>query len=232
MSPTTQKFKFYFPKQKLWGLIVYQPRWGLNLTGWLLTILLLVAITVFSILNIHSFLAPSSPIQAEALVVEGWIGDDGIKEAIAEFRKQNYQLLITVGGPLGTGSYLSEYQNFAQLSAATAIKLGFEPEKITAITTPKTKRDRTFASAMAVKQWLDKNKPQITAINLYSKDVHSRRSWLLFQRALNPKVAVGIIAQPPLDYDPQFWWTSSSGFRAVIAEAIAYIYAKFLMKIL
>ncbi len=227
MSPIAQKIKSYVPQQKLWGLIAYQPRWGLTLKGWLSTLLLLVAITVFLIFNIYPFLAPSAPIKAEALVVEGWIGDDGIKGAMAEFQEQNYQLLITVGGPLGGGAYLSEYQDFAHLSAATAIKLGFDTEKIMAIVTPPSQRDRTFASAIAVKQWLEQNEPQITAINIYSDNVHSRRSWLLFQRALNPELAVGIIAHPPPDYDAQSWWTSSQGFRTVIGEAIAYVYAKF-----
>ena len=39
---------------------------------------------------------------------------------------------------------------------------------------------------------------------------------------------VGVIAHPPVDYDPQTWWTSSQGFRKVVIEALAYIYAKFL----
>ena len=229
MSPTAQKVKSYFPKQKVWGLIAYQPSWGLTLKGWLFSILLLVAITIFLILNIYPFLALSVPIKAEALVIEGWIGDDGIKGAMAEFEQQNYQLLITVGSPLESGAYLSEYKDYAQLSATTVIQLGFDAEKIATIATPARQRDRTFASAMAVRQWLEQNEPKITSINLYSKNVHSRRSWLLFQKALNPEVAVGIIAHPPLDYDPQYWWTSSQGFRTVTSEAIAYIYAKFFL---
>lgn len=221
------KIQSYFPKQQLWGLIAYQPRWGLTSKGWLSTILVLVAITIFLILNIYTFLAPSAPIAAEALVIEGWIGDDGIQGAISEFQQQNYQLLITVGIPLERGAYLSEYKDFAQLSAATAIKLGFDAEKIVAVPTPNRQRDRTLASAKALKQWLEQNKPQITTINLYSRNVHARRSWLLFQRALNPEIAVGVIAQPPGNYNTQSWWTSSQGVRVVIGETIAYVYAKF-----
>ena len=211
----------------LWGLINYQPRWGLTIKGWLLTIFSVIAVTIFLVFNIHSFLAPTAPIEAEALVIEGWIGDDGIKGAIAEFEERDYQILITVGTPLPLGGYLSEYKNFAQLSTATAVKLGFNADKIATIATPPIKRDRTLASAIAVKQWLRQNYPQITAINVYSKHVHSRRSWLLYRRVFEPKIEVGIIAHPALDYDARTWWLSSEGVRVIIGEAIAYVYGKF-----
>lgn len=227
MFPADKKIKSYFPKQKLWGLIAYQPFWGLTIKGWLSMMLVLLAIAIMVVINIHSFLAPVAPIEAEALVIEGWIGDDGIQGAIAEFQQQDYQILITVGTPLLRGAYLSEYKNFAQLSAATAIQLGFDPEKIAIIPIPPTKRDRTLASAIVVKKWLKENYPQINAINLYSKNVHSRRSWILYKKACNPEVNVGIIAHPPVDYDARSWWTSSEGFREITGEAIAYIYAKF-----
>ena len=228
MFPASKKIKSYFPKQKLWGLIAYRPSWGLTLKGWLSTIFILIAIATSILLNIHPFLSPSAPIAAEVLIVEGWISDDGIKGAIAEFERGNYQLLITVGIPIPRGVYLSKYKDFSSLSAATAIQLGFDSSKLVAIPTPPTKRDRTLASGVTVKQWLEKNYPQITRVNLYSYNVHGRRSWLLFKRALNPKIEVGIIAHPTVDYNPESWWTYSDGFREVISEAIAYIYAKFL----
>ena len=223
----SSNIKSYFHKQKLWSLISYQPRWGLTLKGWLLTICSFMAITIFLGFNIYSFLAPVAPIKAEALVVEGWIDDDGIKSAIAHFQQQDYQILITTGTPLTRGSYLSEYQNFAQLSAATAVKLGFDRGKIAIVPTPPIERDRTLASAIAVKQWLQQNQPQITAINVYSKGVHGRRSWLLYREALKPEIKVGIISHTPTSYDARSWWKSSEGARETLSEAIAYVYAKF-----
>lgn len=227
MLLTSSNIKSYFHKQKLWSLISYQPRWGLTFKGWLLIILSFMSISIFLGFNIYSFLAPVAPIDAEALVVEGWIDDDGIKDAIAHFQQQNYQILITTGTPLGRGSYLSEYKNFAQLSAATAVKLGFDENKIAMVSTPSVERDRTLASAIAVKQWLQQNKPQITAINVYSKGVHGRRSWLLYREAFNPEMKVGIISHTPVSYNAQSWWKSSEGARETISEAIAYIYVKF-----
>lgn len=83
MSLKSSNIKSYFHKQKLWSLISYQPRWGLTFKGWLLTICSFMAVTVFLGFNIYAFLAPVAPMDAEALVIEGWIDDDGLQGAIA-----------------------------------------------------------------------------------------------------------------------------------------------------
>ena len=88
--------------------------------------------------------------------------------------------------------------------------------------------NRTLTSALEVKKWLVQNELNFEAANVYSQDVHSRRSWLLYSKALEPEIKVGVIAHPPQDYDPETWWTSSQGFRSVLSEALAYVYAKFL----
>ena len=216
-------------KTKLWGLISYQPRWGLSIRGWLGVLFVVAVMLGLLILQLEPFLAYSRPVEAEILVVEGWIGDEGIMGAINEFERYPYQLMITAGSPFGRGEYLSEYKDFAHLSKATMVTLGLDPQQIQPIPTPQVIRDRTLTSASAVKKWLNnttKFNPQ--GINVYTADVHSRRTWLLYKQILEPEIAVGIIAHPPLDYNPDAWWASSEGFRKVFSEAIAYIYAKFL----
>jgi len=65
------------------------------------------------------------------------------------------------------------------------------------------------------------------SINVLTEDAHARRTWLLFQEALGPGVAVGIISVPDPDYDANHWWRSSDGVREVLDEGIAYGYARF-----
>ena len=215
-------------RTKLLGLISYKPRWGLSIRGWL-GVVLGTAFLFWSLLfRLESFLAHSAPLDAKILVVEGWIGDEGIIGAINEFERKPYKLMITAGNPFGRGEYLSEYKDFANLSKATMVTLGFDPDKIQPIPTPQVIRDRTLTSAGAVKEWLDSTKINPQAVNVYTLDVHSRRTWLLYKKAFEPDIAVGIISHPPLDYDPNTWWASSEGFRKVCSEGIAYIYAKFL----
>ena len=215
-------------RTKLWGLVSRQPRWGLTIRGWLGIGLAIALLFFFALFKLEPFFAHSAPVKAEILVVEGWIGDDALKGAIAEFNSKPYELLITAGSDFGRGEYLSEYKNFANLSKSSLIVFGFDPDKIQPIRTPLAKRDRTLNSAGAVKQWLKENKPKVTGINIYSENVHARRSWVVYRKVFEPKIKVGVIAHPALTYDPQRWWASSDGFKRVTGECIAYLYTLFL----
>ena len=213
---------------KLWGLISRQPRWGLTIRGWLGILLAIALLFWFTLFRLESFFAHSAPVKAEILLVEGWISDDALKGAIAEFNNHPYELLITAGSDFGRGEYLSEYKDFAHLSAASLITFGFNPQQIQPIRIPLIERDRTLNSALEVKRWLQENKFDVSGINIYSENVHARRSWLIYQKVFKPEVKIGVIAHPAITYNPQRWWASTDGFKRVIGECIAYIYTVFL----
>ncbi|MEA5602410.1 ElyC/SanA/YdcF family protein [Nostoc sp. UHCC 0252] len=171
----------------------------------------------------------TSPIKsAEVLVVEGWLPDYAIQQALSEFKTGSYRLVITTGGSIEKGNYLSEYKNFAEVSAATFKKLGLESEKVVAVPTPMVIKDRSYASAAEFNRWLSNSDLNPQSVNVFSLDVHTRRSWLLFKKLLTPNVQVGAIAAKTQDYEPNKWWDSSHGVRAIIDESIAYLYARFL----
>lgn len=209
------------------NLIHRQEVWVLTIQGWLVVLVGAAALMLFLLNNIYPFLALNSPIKADVLVVEGWMPDCAIKSAISEFKRGGYQKLVTTGLPITHGFYLTEYNNFAEVSAATLIALGFDPDKLVAVPAPEVIRNRTLASAAALRQWIGDSNLKVESINIYSLDVHARRSWLILKQALSPEIKVGVIAAEPLNYDPRKWWTSSCGVRSVISEAIAYIYASF-----
>ncbi|NJL84390.1 MAG: YdcF family protein [Chloroflexaceae bacterium] len=212
----------------LWDLLEYKPLWTLTLKGWFMVLSLAApAIAVF-IMGIQRFLCLAKPIAAEVLVVEGWLRDEAIAGALQEFHRGSYQLLITTGVPLNRGIYLSEYQTFAELAAATLIRLGFAPDKLVAVSAPKVLRDRTLTTAIAVRDWLGQANLEIRGINVYSFDVHTRRTWLLYRRVLEPRLRVGAIAYHSPDYPPHRWWAQSGSVRDVMSETIAYLYVKFI----
>ncbi|HAA28237.1 MAG TPA: cytosine deaminase [Cyanobacteria bacterium UBA8553] len=208
-------------------LIHQQKIWVLTTQGWLLSITTIVILILFCITHVHPFLAPYSPVKADILVVEGWLEDYVIKNAMKEFEKGSYQKLITTGLPLPRGYYLSQHKSFAELSAATLITLGFDPDKLVAVPAKNVTRNRTDASATALRQWIANSGLKVKSINLYTFDVHSRRSWLIFKQTLAPEIKVGVIAVESRSYDPKRWWTSSEGVRSIISETIAYLYARF-----
>jgi hypothetical protein len=214
-----------YPKLKrFWGLLEYKSQWTLTLQGWALLLLALGAIALIFLTQIQPFLAVSQPIKAEVLVVEGWMGDEALQGAIAEFKNGNYQLIVTTGMPLSRGSYFVAYKNYAELAAATLTTLGIRADQIVIVPTPKVNINRTLASALVLKAWLSRSHPSIQSLNLFSFDVHTRRSWLLFKKVLEPETKVGCIAYPSEDYDLRRWWTSSEGVKAILSETIAYLY--------
>ncbi|WP_315785719.1 ElyC/SanA/YdcF family protein [Fischerella sp. JS2] len=203
-----------------------QYLWMPTTLGWGVIIAVFAVMTSLTVMHIHPFLAINSPLQqADVLVVEGWIPDYALKQAATEYQKKSYSQIITTGVPLEKGSYLLEYKNYAEIAALTLKNIGLESEKIVAVSSPEVKKDRTYASAIALHQWLEKSNSQITAINLFTHDTHARRSWLIFQKALAPKIQVGIISSTPQNYEPNKWWIYSAGVRSIINEIVAYVYA-------
>tara|TARA_Y100000588_G_scaffold165341_1_gene179364 strand:+ start:315 stop:968 length:654 start_codon:yes stop_codon:yes gene_type:complete len=209
------------------GLIKKKERYGLTLRGWLVAGLMGVVFLAIAKSVLYPFLALSSPVRGSIMVVEGWLPDYALKVAVADFRMGDYELLITTGGPLGKGAYLAEYQNYADLMAATLTAKGFNKSKIVSIPAPTVRKDRTYATAVKVRQWLSKNKPSVSAIDVYSLGPHARRTRLLFDAAMGRDIRVGIISVASKDYEADGWWRSSDGVRTVLSETIAYIYAKF-----
>ena len=126
------------------------------------------------------------------------------------------------------GAHLSAYQTYAQLGAATLIKLGLNSNVVQAVPAPFVRHDRTYLSAVTLKKWLLEHDIVLTRIQLISYGPHARRSRLLFQKALGKDVAIGVIPIPSREYDAQHWWLYSAGVRSVIGEGSAYLYARFL----
>jgi hypothetical protein len=220
--------KVFYNKQKFPKIRLLKQRqmWMLTLQGWVSLFATAALSFVFTITHIHSFLAVTSPIKADALVVEGWVTDEALKQAFTEFSNGSYRQIFTTGIPVERGFYLVEYKNYAEIAAATLEKLGVPKEKLVVVPAPDVIKDRTHASAVAFRQKLLNSNDQVKSVNLFTNDAHARRSWLIYKQILAP-VKVGVIAANPSGYDPKKWWVSSEGVRTVISEMIAFIYAVF-----
>ncbi len=208
-------------------LIYRQEIWLPTAQGWLAITVFVAAVMLFLQTHLYSFLALTRPIKADVLVIEGWMQDDAFKDVIAEFERGDYQKLITIGPALHEGYHLAIYKNFAERGAAVLIKLGFDPDKVIAVPTPYVHTNRTYASAVALRQWILNSDLKVKSLNLYTFDVHSRRNWLIFKKTFAPEMKVGVIALEPMGYAPERWWNSSTGVKSVIFETVAYIYARF-----
>lgn len=212
--------------RRRFGLLETRECLKLTWRGRFLVGLICVALVVFLARAIHPFLAVNHPLQGGALVVEGWLWDGALEQAKEEFKRNRYDKIYVTGGPLLQGTYLSEFQNYAQLGASTLWKLGLSRESVEPVPAPGVRQDRTYASAVALKQRLRERGVTPKNLHVLSVGPHARRTWLLFGKAFGDEVPIGITALDEQEYDPQRWWRTSAGVRAVIDELVAYAYAR------
>jgi hypothetical protein len=215
------------PACKLGGLLVRKPRWGLSWSGRLLALVVMLALGYMLVLRIHPFLCVTERADTDVLVVEGWLDSYALRAGAAEFKSGAYKRVFTTGGPIvGDGVYVNDYRTSASVGADGLKRSGVPANLVQIVASHENGRDRTYQSAVALREWFHKHNLPIHSINLLTEDAHARRSRLLFQMAFGDEVKVGIISAHNPDYDPAQWWKYSDGVRQVLGESIAYIYSK------
>jgi uncharacterized SAM-binding protein YcdF (DUF218 family) len=213
--------------QKLWGTLTRKERWGLSWRGRLTVAFLTLSTAFLLLLNAEPFLAETHRVNSNILVVEGWIHDYAIRAAVEEFRRGSYQRVFTTGGPVvGNGGYVNDYQTSASVGADMLVNRGVPQKFVQMVPSRVMNRDRTYGSAVALREWFRDHDMTVKDLNIVTEDTHGRRTRLLFEEALGRNVKVGIIAVPNPDYDAQQWWRYSEGVKDVVSEGFAYLYAR------
>ena len=127
---------------------------------------------------------------------------------------------------VGNGGYVNDYQTSASVGADELKKRGVPSRMVQMVPSRVMNRDRTYASAVALREWFREHDMTMSSLNVLTEDTHARRTHLLFEKALGKNVAVGIIAVPNPDYNARRWWKYSEGVKDVVSEGIAYLYAR------
>jgi hypothetical protein len=176
--------------------------------------------------NVYGWLAVTERISgARYVVVEGWAPDYVVATAKHEFDDSNAVLMLTTGLPLDKGIFLSEYKDFATLAAAALVTMGMEPGNVYAVAAPAAQRNRTAATAIALKTALDGL--QVSApdkkLLLVTLGTHALRSRTVYQRTLGPDWEVGVVSVPQSDFPEDTWYRHSAGAKGVIGELVALV---------
>jgi hypothetical protein len=218
-----------YSNRKCFGLISRQERWGLARRGWIVVLGSILAVCVLVFFLIYPFLAVTDPQPPTGvLVVEGWTDLNVLRESYAEFIKGGYSKIITSGCLVYDEWTSGVVVTYADWGADRLRKVGMPDALIQPVPCYVQKKDRTYSSAVAVKQWMDAHGIHPKQLNVVTEGAHARRSRLLFQKAFGPDVKIGIIAIESKKFDPDHWWRTSEGVRDVLGEGIAYMYARFL----
>jgi uncharacterized SAM-binding protein YcdF (DUF218 family) len=217
------------PSRKFLGLLTQKKRWGLSWRGVVLLCLIILLGTYWLLLGIHPFLAVTHREDAKILVMEGWVHEFAAEATAEEFIRGAYQKIYVTGVPVaGSGEYTIDSNTEAYVGAGLLKRHGVPEDFLQRVPRRAVDRDRTYGSAVELKNWFREHNVSVKSINVVTEGVHARRTRLLFQEAFGESVAVGIIAAPNPEYDAGHWWRYSEGVREVIGETIVYVYARFL----
>ena len=202
---------------------VWLPTWQ----GALLLVVVVAAASLIALRHLASYLAAQDPATtrdgggARTLIVEGWLDEDSLEAAIAVIGRSRYERVIVSGGPIDGWREGQSWPTYAERAADYLRRHGVASIPVVAVAAPESAQDRTFLSAVVVREWLRRQGGTIDAVDLFSGGVHARRSRLVFQMAFGPEVDVGVLAAAPRRYALERWWTTSDGVKAVLDEAIS-----------
>jgi len=200
--------------------------WFPTVWGWFLLLIIAALALLLAGRNIYAFLAPNHLSGARLMIVEGWMAPRELDRSLEMFRSNGYTRVITTGGPVEPGLDHVGQISYANLARDYLVLHGIPENQVTAVPTPHSDQDRTYLSALMVREWLAHAQIAADALDVVSSGVHSRRSWLLYRTAFGPRVSVGIIAAPPTAYDPDAWWTTSTGAKVVVSEALNWLWTE------
>ena len=193
----------------------------------LFIVVILVFLSGLVAKNFANFLALNVPVSSHYLVVEGWLPKTGLKEALIEFERGDYDLLITSGGP-DISEFDLGYLSYAERAGDELLKMGLDPSKLVIAPSPASAQDRTYLSAVMVRNKLaERLKAMPDSINVFSSDVHSRRSYILYKLAFrNTSTQIGIVANDSNKFNLASWWKTSEGAKSVLTEMFGWLWTK------
>ncbi|HWA37968.1 MAG TPA: hypothetical protein VG873_08905 [Burkholderiales bacterium] len=201
--------------------------WVPTASGWLVMLGVISTAAALAICSLYDFLALNEPVGAKVLVVEGWMAPQELQQAVDRFKRGGYERAITTGGPLPRWFEEEDAGSFAERAREFLVARGVPPEAVVAVHLPRMPiRNRTYLSALAVKQWTQDQGVTLRALEVMSAGAHARRSRFLYEVAFGSSVRVGCFAADPVEYDPGTWWLSSAGAGDVVEQLIAFAWVK------
>ncbi len=196
--------------------------WWPTKFGWLCLLSPPVALLVLWVFWGEAFLARTARVPADTLIVEGWIGREGMSVAKHEFEQGGYRFLVVTGGMSGQ-LWAAHRWNFAVAAQEELLRLGFPGEKLLAAPCEDLDSQRTYESALAAKRKLEAAGYHPAGVNVMSRGTHTRRTRLVYARVFS-STRVGCISWHPLGALTKAWWESSERAKELMNETLGYFY--------
>jgi hypothetical protein len=72
------------------------------------------------------------------------------------------------------------------------------------------------------RDWFDREGIAPLSLDVFTSDVHARRSHYLYQLALTERVQVGVVPSRTSELELERWWRSSSDAKRVAVEFVGW----------
>jgi uncharacterized SAM-binding protein YcdF (DUF218 family) len=171
----------------------------------------------------ESILSLTERVPAEVLVVEGWIGLQGIEAAKVEFDRGGYLYIVTAGG-IAIDRWNGQRRDYARDSKAILLSLGVPVDKVIEAPAGRSDSRRTFDAAVAVRRALESHQIRAANLNVFTMGTHARRSRLVYAKALYSIPNVGVVSWAPLTESDTPWWNSSQRAGELLKETIGWLF--------
>jgi uncharacterized SAM-binding protein YcdF (DUF218 family) len=208
-------------------LVKRRSIWCPTLLGWVCLLALGTAPGLWWWFKAESFFSLTERQPADVLVLEAWIGNEGVRAAAAEFQSHGYRYIVAAGGYTGE-RWQERRWSYVEMAERELMRAGVPKDKIIGALSRDTEIRRTFESAAAVARQLQSMDIHPKAVNVFTRGSHARRSRLVFAKALGQETKVGVISWLPPEYDTEPWWHSSDRADDVIKETVGYLFELFL----
>ncbi|MDX2187603.1 MAG: ElyC/SanA/YdcF family protein [Opitutaceae bacterium] len=198
---------------------VYVP----TLAGWVVLAALLLAPPVWWGFKGEAFLSVHAPVAADVLVVEGWIGRDGIQFAAKEYHKGGYRYVVAVGVE-GEGWRPEDQSDFAKAAANVMAAHGVPRSQILEVSLQRILTNRTYASIKNAREALEATGFTPKGVNVVTRGCHARRSRLVVSRVFDP-VPAGTVTfwrEAPTEVR---WWESTARAADFFSESLKFFLA-------
>jgi hypothetical protein len=193
----------------------------ISLAGWVAAAAIAGGTVLYAV-KIHDFLALNQPVHGDILVIEGWFPDvSAMLDAADAARNGNYQRIVCVAAEMSESTRAPS----AQRAAERLLAMGIDAARVHVIVVKHAERDRTFRCAIAVRRWLECDYPAVRSIDVFTVGIHSRKSYVLYERAMPRGFKVGVIAGTESGYPVSHWWFSVHGVYLIFRNTIGYLYA-------
>jgi hypothetical protein len=191
--------------------------------GWLLLLIIPCACLALWWFKGEPFLSCTERTPADVLVVEGWIGPDGIRAAAKEYAAGGYRYIVATSGMSGN-PWSTRRWSYAEEATEQLQFMGIPRPSIVTAVPVDSEKHRTFEAAVAVLRALRERHIQANGINVFTRGSHARRSRLVFEKVFRAGPKVGVVSWLSDQYKLTPWWDSSERSLDLCKESLSYAF--------